>query len=215
MAPRMTAAESSNSRAMVPWLGAALLLAVVNLAIVLVERQALMAEQSVLLIGLCGTIAAAGLASSRCNRDDEMTLREDRARPTAEELVGHSTEVGSASYVQGMGRWSSSMLELLEHAISVTDPATPAHQALVAAAADARDLHDLLDVESVDALTINDKAKLHALGSLWETGQTRLERLAAEADPPWHRRWSARHVVERRLRHGREVPHPLVLPYSR
>lgn len=214
MALRMTKVESWNPRAMAPWLGAAFMLSVVNLVIVVRENQSTMAEQSVLLIGLCGTIAAAGLAASRSNRDAETDLRRDRARPTEAELIGHPPEVGSASYVQGMGRWTASMLELFEHAMSVTDAGTPAHEELAAAAAEAADMHDLLDIESVDMLTINDKAKLHALGSLWETGQTRLEWLAAEADASWHRRWQARHVVERRLRHGRELPRPLVLPYG-
>lgn len=214
MSPWSTTATFSSPRAMVPWLGAAFFLAVVNLAIVVRENQPTMAEQSVLLIGLGGAIAAAGLASSRSNQDAALNLRDERARPTAAELDGHPAEIGSASYVQGMGRWAAAMLELFEHAMSVTDPGTPAHVELAAAAAEARDLHDLLEVESVDLLTINDKAKLHALGSLWETGHTRLERLAAEADAPWHRRWQARHVVERHLRHGRELHRPLVLPYG-
>lgn len=211
---RSSSPTAARAQAMLPWLGAAFLLSVVNFAVVMREEDSLITQQSVLLIGLCGTIAAAGLAASRSHQEDQTTLREHRARPATDELAGHPMEVGSASYVLGMGQWTASMLELLEHAMSVTDPETPVHGELAVAAAETRDLCDLLAVESVDMLTINDKAKLHAVGTVWETGQARLERLAAEADAPWHRRWQARHVVERRLRHGRDLPRSLVLPYG-
>lgn len=197
-----------------PWLGAAFVLGVVNLAVVVQANDSAMLGQAVMLTGLCGTIAAAGLVSSRSHRADDLNLREERARPAAEELTHSSAAVGSASYLEGMGRWTGAMLELFEHAISETDPATLVHEELAAAAEETRDLHDLLDVESGDMLTINDQAKLHALGSLWETSQIRLEQLAAEVDASWHRRWQARNVVERRLRHGRDLPRALVLPYG-
>jgi hypothetical protein len=118
------------------------------------------------------------------------------------------------SYVTGMARWSGAMLELLEHALAETDPGAAERAHLNTAADEARDLHDLFTTESSRALTINDHAQLHALGSLWETTQLRVERLAAQVDPSWHRRWKARSVVARNLRHGGDAsPTPLVLPY--
>jgi hypothetical protein len=201
--------------AMAPWLGAAFVLAVVFLTMVMRGNELPVLERTTLLVGLGATLAAGGLVSARSNRERRARDREERARPATEELVDPPTDVRSTSYVQGMERWITAMLELTEHAVSVTEPGTPTRTYLGAAVAETRDLRELFDVDATEKLTINDHARLHALGSLWEAGQPRLEYLAAEADAAWHRLWRARSVVARRLRHGRTPPLPLVLPYRR
>ncbi len=106
------------------------------------------------------------------------------------------------------------MLELVTHALTVAVPGTRLHAELEAAAADTADLRDLLGGKGAERLTINDRALMHALGTLWEAGQSRVETLAAGADRAWHRRWKARSVVERQLRRGSERRDELALPYT-
>ncbi|MEO7428619.1 MAG: hypothetical protein ABIY48_04460, partial [Acidimicrobiales bacterium] len=171
------------------------------------------AEQSILLLGLCAALAAGGLVSARSNRALRALIEEERARPATEELLGPVADARSATYLRGMDGWMTAMLDLIDHAVEVTEPGSAVRAELVAAGVEARDLRDLVRSESASALTINDQAKLHALGSLWEASQRRVEHLAAEADPSWHRRWRARSVAARRLRHGQDQPRALVLPY--
>jgi hypothetical protein len=57
-------------------------------------------------------------------------------------------------------------------------------------------------------------ATLHSIGSLWEADQAHIEHLAAQVDAQWYRRWSARSVVDRLLRHGGRQPDAFALPYS-
>lgn len=201
------------SEPMAPWLIAACVLAVLNLTIVARGHQLPVLEQTILLIGLGATLAAGGLVSARSNRALRVSVREERARPASEELAGAPVDMSSASYLEGMERWTAGMLELIEHAADLAAPSSPVHGELAAAAAETRDLRTLLDVDSVDDLSINDKALIHALSSLWEANQPRIEKLAEELDPAWHRRWSARSVADRRLRHGITGASPLVLPY--
>ena len=196
-----------------PWIAAAIVLAVLNLVIVLGRNEPEALEQAALLIGLGATLTAAGLVSARSSRVRRAREREERARPAAEELIDPPTDADATSYVHGMERWIAAVLELLDHAISVVEPDTPACTELLAAKAEASDLRELFDVDSAEELTINDHARLHAIGTLWEAGIPALELVAADVDGPWHRRWRARTVVERRLRHGRSTPRPLVLPY--
>ena len=119
----------------------------------------------------------------------------------------------TVAYVAGMERWTAAMLELVEHALACTDDGSAPATELAAAASDTRDLRELLDAGDAGELSINDLAVIHALCTLWETNQPRLEALAAATDPTWHRRWSARVVADRRLRQGGTVSAPLAVPY--
>jgi hypothetical protein len=112
-----------------------------------------------------------------------------------------------------MERWTSAVLELLDHAIDAAGAESPLRDELVAAAADTLELHDLLSASTAGSMTINDNAMIHAVCTLWETNQARIEAIAADADPEWHRRWRARSVAERRLRHGTVSSDPIDLPY--
>jgi hypothetical protein len=209
---RRSSALPLIGESMVPWLAAAFGLAALNLVFVMGGYALAVREQALLLMAMCASIAAAGLVSARSNRALLAIRRDELARPAAEELVPVPTE-GTRSYAQGMHAWTAAMVELIDHALSQTDPQDPGHAELSTAAGDTRDLAELLEAGADESLSLNDQARLHALGSLWEAGQPRIEQLAAQADPTWHRRWRARTVVERRLRHGVGEPRPLVLPY--
>jgi hypothetical protein len=194
-----------------PWLGGA---AVATALVVLAARNAGALERAVLLLCLAAVLTAGALVAARSHHILRASRREERARPSVDQLEQASSAVRSMSYVTGMARWSGAMVELLEHALSETDGDHPERTDLSTAVDEARDLHDFFASEATRALTINDHAQLHALGSLWETTQPRAERLAAQIDPAWHRRWKARSIVARNLRHGGDTsPRPLVLPY--
>ena len=194
-----------------PWLGGA---GVATALVVVAARNAGSLERAVLLLCLAAVLTAGGLVATRSHRILRASRREERARPSADQLEQASSAVRSMSYVTGMARWSGAMVELLEHAAAETSEGQAEHTDLSAAVDEARDLHDFFASEATRALTINDHAQLHALGSLWETTQPRAERLAAQVDPAWHRRWKARSIVARNLRHGGETSAtPLVLPY--
>ena len=211
--PRSRSALPLVSEPMTPWLVAAFAIAALNLAIVVSGHQLPVLEQALLLIGLCTTLATGGLVAARSNRGLDASDREERARPAAEELVDPARQVGAVSYVVGMERWTTAVLELVDHALARSDLDPGARAELTAASSDTQELRDLLAAGTTEDLTINDTAMIHAVCTLWEANQARIEHLAARADASWHRRWRARTVADRRLRHGSTVPQPLVLPY--
>lgn len=188
----------------VPWLGASLVIGVLALVLALDGAEMGGTEQLILAVGLAGTLAAAGLVVARTRRTLGAAVAEERLRPAVDQIaVPLGTE--QVTYNEGMQAWTSSVLELLEHAAQVLaaeSPRSPDHHALVTAAEDTRDLRDLLADEASGRMGINDQARLHALGALWETGEPRVEELAAAADPAWYRAWRARAVADRNLRHG-------------
>lgn len=194
-----------------PWFGAAALLAVSTVAVEVADVPLPFLEHAILLLGTCASFAAWGLVSARSNRAVLATLGAERSRPAADELDRPSTAVGSTSYLEGMAAWTAAVLDLVEHALPLTPPGTAAHEAMVAAAEETSDLADLLAADG--PFSLHDRATFHALGTIWEAGQHRVEVLAAGLDPHWHRRWRARTVVERQLRHGAERPDHLVLSY--
>ncbi|MGQ0434220.1 MAG: hypothetical protein ACT452_17680 [Microthrixaceae bacterium] len=198
----------------VPWLGATIVLALVNLTMILDGSRPPILEQSVLFVGLCGSLAAAGLVAARSSSELRSTRRSERARPPAEQLDGASAGFSSVAYRTGMSGWVAAMHELVDHAASASTPGAPIHAELTEAAAEMRDLRAVLDGVAADDLDIIKAAELHALGTLWETTQSRIEQLAAQVDPGWYRRWRARSVVARRLRHGQPAPGEMALPYS-
>lgn len=199
----------------VPWLGASLVIGVITLLLALDGRGVGLTEQTILAVGLAGTLTAAGLVVARSRRALAEVVAEERLRPAVDQIaVPLGTD--QVTYNEGMQRWTSSVLELLEHAVAVLAAESPRsvdHHALVSAAEDTRDLRDLLAVEASGHMGINEQARLHALGALWETGQPRFEELAAAADPIWYRAWRARAVADRNLRHGIDPHQRLDLPY--
>jgi len=197
---------------MAPWLAGAIIIGVLNVALLVRGDDISALEQAVLGLAFCATLATAGLVSARSNRRVQQATLQERARPASEELEGPPD--ATVSYVEGMRDWAGAVLELIEHGLAVSEPGSAAHQELTAAAADTTDLRDLMAAGATSRAGLNDQARLHALGSLWETGQERIERLVADADPAWHRRWRARSVVERRLRHGQDLNRPFVPPYG-
>jgi hypothetical protein len=196
----------------VPWLAASLVIGVLALVLALRGTELEVTEQLVMAVGLAGTMTAAALVVARSRRELEAAVREERLRPAADELA---TPLGTErlSYGQGMEAWTGAVQELVEHAVSVLAADAPERRLLAAAAEETRDLHELLLVDAEGQLPINDQAKLHALGSLWETNQSRIEEMAGAADPAWYRRWRARSVTERQLRHGIDQTHRVDLPY--
>jgi hypothetical protein len=147
----------------------------------------------------------------------EAAEREERARPAREQLtdlesIGHGGGPGARSYVSGMERWTISLLELVDHAVDTTDQ-DEVRGELISARDDTDALRALLHASSQRDLTLNEVATLHSVCALWETNQERIEQLAAAVDLGWHRRWRARSVVERLLRHGPPADTGVALPY--
>jgi hypothetical protein len=105
------------------------------------------------------------------------------------------------------------VLELLDHARGCLPEGSDLGPDLDAAIADTRELQGLLSASAEGELDIHDAATIHAVCTLWETSQPRIEELAARADPAWHRRWRARAVADRRLRHGGMASVPVAMPY--
>jgi hypothetical protein len=198
---------------MTPWIASAFLVAVLSVTYVVGGRQLPVLEQTLLAISLCATLTAASLVILRSSRAQKEAAREERARPPAEALDGGVVRLGTLAYAQAMERWTGTVLELLEHAQGCAEEGSPEAAELATAVTDTRELRELLESSTTDDLDINAAATVHALCSLWETNEPRIEELAASCDPAWHRRWSARSVADRRLRHGGTVSAPLVIPY--
>jgi hypothetical protein len=228
-AARLRSTPSSmpvSRESLVPWLGGATSAAALLLAGVLSGRQWTSLEWGVLLLGLLGLLAATALVALRSRAELDAADREERTRPALDELMAHASiqglaergvDVGSPPYVGGMARWAAAVLDLLDHAVQVaadSDRDLLAEE-LAAAREDTAALRDLLDASRYGgAVGVNETASLHAICTLWETNQARYETLAAEVDARWHRRWRARTVVERRMRHGVAPVDAMVLPYS-
>lgn len=212
---RISALPNTGER-LLPWLGAAVVMACVNLLAVLVGLSLTVYEWAALLLTLGATLSAAGLVAARSRRAVEATERDERSRPAHEQILamGGSAreEPDTLAYVGGMERWTTALLEVLDHALEHA-PDAPTAGALSSGADDTRALNDLLRASAARELNLNESAMLHSVCSLWETDQDRLEALAAAVDPGWHRRWRARSVVAWRLRHGRPEVGQLVLPY--
>lgn len=196
-----------------PWLAAAFLIGLVTVSLIVGGRPLPAFEQTMLFTGLFATITAGALVVVRTNQDLADSDREERERPPSEALTTLDRPVGTAAYVAGMHCWTEAMLELIEHAIACSDEGSASVAELTTAAADTTDLRALLADGNDDTLTINELAVIHALCTLWEANQPWVEELAAAADDDWHERWAARHVADRRLRHGVATPEPLLLPY--
>lgn len=207
----------SDRESILPWLAASVVVAGWNLAVVVRSADLTIDEWGALFLALAATVSATGLIAARSRAASEAIVRDERARPSQEqlrELVDDAALAtpGSPGYVDGMERWSTVLLELIEHARELAiDPVVRSQ--LDGAFDDTSALRDLLRSSQSRDLSLNEAATLHSVCSLWETDQDRIELLAAEVDARWHRRWRARTVVERRLRHGQRSEQMLVLPY--
>jgi hypothetical protein len=214
-APASASLPASAER-LAPWLGGAIVAAIATIAALELGRGRITAlETSLLLVGLGSTIAVAGLVAARASSLREATEREERARPALDQLVDQTQPaVGSAArtYVEGMEHWVIAVLELLAHASQAADDGEVRSE-LDSASEDTGALRSLLHDAGARQLGLNEGATLHSVCALWETSQDRIEQLAASVDPAWHRRWRARSVIERLLRHGPPQPAALVLPY--
>src|SRR5690606_10167716 len=146
----------------VPWLGAALVIGLLTLVLAVNGQEVGLTEQTILAVGLAGTMTAAGLVVARSRRARAEVVGEERLRPAVDQTaVPLGTD--QVTYNEGMQRWTASVLELLEHAAEVLAAASPRsadHHALVTAAEDTRDLHELLAVEATGRMGINEQARL-------------------------------------------------------
>jgi hypothetical protein len=195
--------------------GAAVVALVILVVVTFGEGEPRPIEIASLMGGLGATIAVAGLVAARSSRAMEEAEREERARPAREQLAdldAHGADAGVGSYVRGMERWTTSLLELIDHAIATTDQ-PEVREELTTAREDTDALRSLLHGSAQRDLTLNEAATLHSVCALWETNQDRIEDLAAAVDLGWHRRWRARAVVARLLRHGPPLDREVVLPY--
>ncbi|MEX2293935.1 MAG: hypothetical protein WD691_09130 [Acidimicrobiales bacterium] len=216
--PHVTVALAHEPERLAPWLIAAVLAALANLAAVSLGSEIGQAEQASLVVILAATLASAGLLATRSRREQILSDQDERARPVPDELAAMAGPdraggaYGDPGYLGGMQRWTTALVELLDHAAAETENADRARE-LLEAAEDTRAMHDLLMSKDADALSLRESAMLHSIAALWETSQERLELIAAEVDLRWYRRWQARTTVERLLRHGLPSP-PFVLPYG-
>lgn len=207
----------TTAEQLLPWLAAATAAAGCELAVAVLGFPLGVTQQAMLTVGLAGTLAAAGLLAARTNRELAESEREERARPALDELTGLPTvePIGpddSPVFFSGMQAWTDALLDLLDRSVEETkDPAIA--EELAEAAEDTRALRELLRSSTARGLSLNEAAMLHTVVTLWETDQERLEALAASVDPVWHRRWRARTLIARRLRHGVPSSDSLVLPY--
>ncbi len=195
-----------------PWLGVAVGVGALNLAIVVHGLDGSL-EQAVLLLALAAAVTAAGLVAARSSQVVAARDREERSRPAPDELDGPGAPVAVDAYLDGMAAWAERTQELLEHAVGAVGPGDPRRATLERSAEDAAALLELLRSVRGGALRLPDLASLRSVGALWEADQAHVESVAASVDPAWHRRWAARSVVERGLRHGQVDHHDLVLPY--
>jgi hypothetical protein len=211
---------------LVPWLAALTSGVALVLVGLLNGAQWSMTEWVALALGLGGLCAATTLVAMRSRAELAEAERDERSRPALEELLAGSADPtaeewdhpvpGQPAYVVMMLRWSTACLELLRHAAAAAnDAGTPEIQdELVAGRDDTEALRNLLLASAESAMSVNETASMHAVCTLWETNLPRLEEMAAEIDPRWYRRWRARTVAERRLRHGARLTGPMALPYS-
>lgn len=203
---------------LLPWLGGSVLVAGVLLGVVIFgEDELSIGDLTPLFMGLSATLLIAGLVARRSAQAVATHGREERARPARDELsepaaVGGGPDSGARSYLHGMERWTGALLELIAHATEASDD-DRTREELVSAGEDTDALRALLRASTQHELSLSEVATLHSVSALWETGQDGMEALAASVDPAWHRRWRARAVVERLLRHGPPSSLPVDLPY--
>lgn len=160
---------------------------------------------------LFSTIIVTG--RQRARRNEAVALTSDRLQ--TDELAGASLpgdllapvpddgpEPTVAPYLTGMAAYTGAAAELLDHAIAAAPAGEPVDPALLALRDDTRDLHELLVALCDDPPSLEESARIHTLGALWESGFREHERRAASVDLDYFERWRARTVAIRRVRHG-------------
>jgi len=203
----------------VPWLAAAVVVGLCYLATITIWSTGTQDAQAALVVVLAGTLAASGLLAARATREVLLSDLDEWARPVPDELSlideGEllTRPSDEPSYLVGMQHWTSALLELLNHAAAETTDSDLARQ-LSDAAADTQAMHELLASKDPGELSLGESAMLHTIATIWEAGQLQHELVAAEIDQRWYRRWYARTIVERRLRHGVPRTRSTALPYG-
>ncbi len=191
-----------------PWLAASILTIAAYVGGVVVGTAPTINQKVVLTVGLCSVVTATELVLTRSRRVQEALRRDERTRPAADELraatpLAHAREHDQLPpYAAGMLRYTAAVVELLEHSIGVALDRGADPTELASARDDAAALHDLLTAMAREPVHLRKAAKVHTICSLWETEQARIQQLAADLDPDFHRHWRARHVAALRLRHG-------------
>jgi hypothetical protein len=197
---------------MTPMLGGAILIGCLLVAVGVAGAKPSLSQQAGMILGLCGSLAVAGVVAARSSRESAVMDREERDRPARHEFAG--VDDGPSTYIANMGLWADAMVELTEHA-AVTPAAIESGVAdeLASASEDARELRELLNANVDVRLKVTALATIRSICTSWEADEARVEGLAASVDPEWHRRWRARSVVERLVRHGARPPEATPLPY--
>jgi hypothetical protein len=108
-----------------------------------------------------------------------------------------------------MERWTAWVIRLTAHASAeAADPSVAAR--LEGAREDAESLREALAAAASGWLDEQQIAIVHSVYDLWDENHERTERLAAEADPAWHRRWRIRSVGARPERPASPIERVLV-----
>jgi hypothetical protein len=220
VAPQKLIAEREP---LAPWLAASILTLVAFVAGVLVGHAASEIHRAVLTVSFCAVVMATFFVLQRTRRSEQAALRSLGARPAGDELdFRPDADARSATarggnlppYAAGMLHYSEAVIELLEHAVEVALQGEVDTTELASGRDDAAALKSLLQSMAAEPVHLHKAAKVHTICSLWEANQERLEHLAADLDPEFHRRWRTRNVATLRLRHG-EAPRREVtaLPY--
>jgi hypothetical protein len=221
--------QSTSSRLIVPeepllpWLAASVLVVGVYAFGIVAGLAGTGVPWVILTVASCSVITATIFVWARSRRQQLEVRRAELARPASEELsnwTNESTLVDVSDnhltpYAEGMLRYSGAVVELLDHAISVTRGRDADTTELTAARDDALALQNLLSAMATEQTRLDKVAKVHTICSLWETNQDRIEQEAAAVDPDFHRTWRARNIAVLRLRHGdRPRRHEPALPYQ-
>lgn len=203
----------TDHESLVPWLAASVVTMMAFTAGIAVGTSTSMPATAMLAVALCSIVTATHLVLYRTRRSEDEARVAHRARPAADELKSSTVVITPAvgetgqlpPYAAGMRQYSSAVVELLEHAVDVALGADIDTTELASGRDDAAALHDLLTTMAAEPVHLHKAAKVHTICSLWEANQGRLERMAADVDPEFHRRWRTRNLAAIRLRHG-EAP---------
>jgi hypothetical protein len=211
----------------VPWVAASTLVSAAYAVGVLFGLADNQKSRVALTIALCSIITATALVMHRSRAVVEDEERSQRARPASDELASWASErtlvttaaAGSGGnlppYGAGMLEYSGVVIELLEHAVGAALKRAQDTTELASARDDAAALNDLLKTMASEPVQLHKAAKVHTICSLWEADQDRIEKVAADLDPEFHRRWRARNLATLRLRHGqRPARTDTALPYQ-
>jgi hypothetical protein len=117
--------------------------------------------------------------------------------------VAEQTSSGTSwGYLMGMESWTGAVFDLLAHAAEVADGPSARDQ-LLGARDDAEALRDLLrTANGRNDPNPHANATIESICALWDANEPRFERLAAEVDPAFYRRWCALAAMARMCRYG-------------